>query len=334
LEFTPCIFRRFEEHSLNCAITTLKAENNNHTHRTTPTVCISCEIPKILSHVNCVNLVLEKIHAESMLQAQLVGPNISPHVVPIYCQAIVFQKGDTYKNKCSPECPERIPIHKDLSEESISIPDFKASGANDHQLRQAILTVLYKYHANYPERYNFFDMTIEFLANSLNLQPSDILRVIKPMEDEKEIETSEQSRYMKITSKGIRMIDEEPLFKRLDTAGVRVMGDQYNISGQAGAVGPGAKAEANTFNQMKQDIDIQVLAKELEQLSDYLATDAGDPEKEEDISTIVLARNAAQRGDKVKALERLSSVGKWVIDAATQVSASLVAAIIQKQMGL
>lgn len=62
--------------------------------------------------------------------------------------------------------------------------------------------------------------------------------------------------------------------------------------------------------------------------------DAGDPEKEEDISTIVLAKNAAQRGDKEKALERLSSVGKWVIDATTQVGTSLVAAIIQKQMGL
>jgi hypothetical protein len=224
-------------------------------------------------------------------------------------------------------------IHQDLSEENISIPDFNASRATDRQLRQAVLTVLYRYHADYPERYEFFDITIEFLASSLNLQPSDILRVIKPMEDEKEIETSEQSRYVKITSKGIRMIDEEPLFERLNTAGVRVMGDQYNISGQAAAVGPGATAEGNTFNQINQDIDIQVLANELEQLSQHLAADAGDPEKEEDIATIVLAKKAAQRGDTVKALELLSSVGKWVIDATTQVGTSLVAAIFQKQMG-
>jgi hypothetical protein len=223
-----------------------------------------------------------------------------------------------------------------LSGENISIPDFNASGATDRQLRQAILTVLYKYQSEYPERYNFFDATIEFLARSLNLKTSDILRVTKPMEDEKEIETSEQSRYVRITSKGIRMIDEEPLFERLDTAGVRVMGDQLNNFGQAGAFGSRAKAESNTFNQIQinQDIDMRALAKELEQISEYLAADAGDPEKEEDISTIVLAKNAAQRGDKVKALERLSSVGKWVVDAATQVGASLVAAIIQKQMGL
>jgi hypothetical protein len=267
-----------------------------------------------------------------MLQAPLVGPNISSSLLPVYCQAIVFQKGDTYETKCSPKCPTYTAIHKDLSEENISIPGFNASGSTDRQLRQAILMVLYKYHANHPERYEFFDITIEFLASSLNLQPSDVLRVIKPMEDEKELVTSEQSRYMRITSKGIRMIDEEPLFE-LNTAGVRVMGDQYNISGQAGAVGPGAKAEANTFNQMNQDIDVQVLAKELEQLSQHLAADAGDPEKKEDIATIVLAKNAAQRGDKGKALELLSSVGKWVIDATTQVGTSLIAAIFQKQMG-
>ncbi len=220
-----------------------------------------------------------------------------------------------------------------MSEKKISIPDFNASGATDRQLRQAILTILYKYLDDHPERYKFFDITVDFLASSLNLQASDILRVIQPMEDEKEIETSEQSRYMRITSKGIRMIDEEPLFERLNTAGVRIMGDQYINYGQAGAIGQEAKAEGNTFNQVNQGIDIQVLAKELEKLSEYLAADAGDAEKEEDIAIIVLAKNAAQRGDKGKALERLSSVGRWVIDAATQVSATLVAAIIQKQMG-
>jgi hypothetical protein len=334
LGLTPCIFRRFEEHSLNCAITSIKVENNNHTHRTTPIVCSSCTIPEILSQVNCVNLVLEKTHQGLEILGQAI-PNIIPHEFPAYCQAIVFQQNDTYETKCSPECPAYAAIHKDLSEEKISIPGFDAAEKTDRELRQDILTVLYKYHANHPERYEFFDITIEFLASSLNLQPSDILRVIKPMEDEKELVTSEQSRYVRITSKGIRMIDEEPLFA-LNTAGVRVMGDQYNISGQAGAVGPGAKAEANTFNQIpiNQDIDMRALAKELEQLSEYLAADARDPEKEEDIATVVLAKKAAQRGDKGKALELLSSGGKWMIDAATQVGASLVAAIIQKQMGL
>lgn len=328
---TPCIFRKFEESSLNCAITT---ETEKSTHKTTPTVCISCEIPNILSQVNCVNLVLGKTHVESMRQAQLAGPNILSLQDSVYCQVIVFERNDTYQTKCSPKCPAYTAIHQDLSEENISIPDFNASRATDRQLRQAVLTILYRYHADYPERYEFFDITVEFLASSLNLQPLDILRVIKPMEDEKEIETSEQSRYVRITSKGIRMIDEEPLFERLNTAGVRVMGDQYNNFGQAAAIGPEATAEGNTFYQINQDIDIQALARELEKLSEYLAADAGDPEKEEDIATIVLAKNAAQRGDKGKALERLSSVGRWVIDAATQVSATLVAAIIQKQMGL
>ncbi|MGA7952708.1 MAG: hypothetical protein WCA07_04220 [Gloeobacterales cyanobacterium] len=218
-----------------------------------------------------------------------------------------------------------------MREENISIPGFDATTKTDRELRQAVLTVLYRYHADYPERYEFFDITIEFLASSLNLQPSDILRVIEPMEDEKELVNSEQSRYVKITSKGIRMIDEEPLFERLNTAGIR---DQYNISGQAGAAGPGAKAEGNTFNQINQDVDIKALAIELEQLSEHLAADARDPEKEEDIATVVLAKKAAQRGDKVKVLELLSSVGKWVIDAATQTGVSLAAAIIQKQLGL
>jgi hypothetical protein len=266
-----------------------------------------------------------------MGQAQLAGPNILSLQDSAYCQVIVFQNNDTYETKCSPECPEHTSMHKDLSKEKISIPGFDAAAKTDRELRQAVLTVLYRYHSDYPERYEFFDITIEFLASSLNLRTSDILRVIKPMEDEKELMTSELFRYVRITSKGIRMIDKEPLFERLNTARVR---DQYYISGQAGAVGPGAKAEANTFNQTNQDIDIQVLAKELEQVSEYLAADAGDPDKEEDIATIVLAKKAAQRGDEVKALELLSSVGKWVIDATTQVGASLFAAIIQKQMGL
>jgi hypothetical protein len=326
LGLTPCIFRKFEEHSLNCAITTIKAEKD--THKTTPTVCTSCKVPEILLQVNCVNLVLEKKHSP------LADRSISSLLFPVSCQTIVFEQNDTYQTKCSPKCPAYTAIHQDLSEENISIPDFNASRATDRQLRQAVLTILYRYHADYPERYEFFDITVEFLASSLNLQPSDILRVIKPMEDEKEIETSEQSRYVRITSKGIRMIDEEPLFERLDTAGVRVMGDQLNNFGQAGAFGSRAKAEGNTFNQINQDIDIKALAKELEQVSEYLAADAGDPDKEEDIATIVLAKKAAQRGDKVKVLELLSSVGKWVIDAATQTGASLAAAIIQKQLGL
>ncbi|WP_404784699.1 hypothetical protein [Altericista sp. CCNU0014] len=119
------------------------------------------------------------------------------------------------------------PIHKDISkEEYISIDGFDAKSATDRALRQAVLAILYQYHARHPERFNCFDVTPKFIGECLGISIPDVVRVVAPMEEEGEVTTKRYAqdihfRYVTIRSKGIWMIDDEPLFERLNTAQVR-----------------------------------------------------------------------------------------------------------------
>ncbi|MBD1934160.1 MULTISPECIES: hypothetical protein [Cyanophyceae] len=151
------------------------------------------------------------------------------------CAAIGFNSREDYKTKCSHNCLKFQPVHQDLSNESlISIPSFDAAKSTDSKLRQAVLMILYEYHARHPDRYHCFDITSDFIAKSLNIRVADVVRVVSPMEEEGEVITERYLadsyfRYIRITSRGIQMIDEEPLFGRFDTAEVRRVGHLINM---------------------------------------------------------------------------------------------------------
>lgn len=263
----PCPYRKHKLGHLLCTITDTEVTENS-TNLTTANLCSECSVPEVIQQVNCTHLIQGKEHLGS---STFQGFNISESDIHRNCKFFGFAYAEEYKSKCSPNCPAYQPLHKDLSTESpISVEGFDLIQANDRKLRQAILAVLYKYHAKYPERYQLFDVTPEFVANSLGISANDAVRVVCPMEDEGEVATFRYAsdigfKYVRITSKGIRMIDEEPLFERLDTAGIRIMGDQININLQNSQVSEiNAGRQHQNHNETHQKMGIN--ATELKEL--------------------------------------------------------------------
>ena len=94
-----------------------------------------------------------------------------------------------------------------------------------------------------------------------------------------------------------------------------VMGDQYNVSGQAGAVGAGAHAHDMTFqqiwNQMSNQTDIAALAGELAVLRDAMEKEARQPSEKFAVGAVAAAEESAKQKDGPKTIEYLKSAGKW-----------------------
>lgn len=208
-------------------------------------ICRACKIPQIVNQVNCLNLSVGKQHEAVYKGSGNIG-FASQDEHHIDCPIYAFENPDDFNQKCSEDCPSYRPIHRSLSnEESISIEDFDANRATDCQLRQSVLAILYQYHVRHPERFNCFDVTPKFLGECLGLTIQDVVRVIAPMEEEGEVATKRYAHdihfsYVTIRSKGIRMIDDEPLFERLNTAQVRT---EMNFHGPT--YGPAGNIQGN-----------------------------------------------------------------------------------------
>ena len=116
------------------------------------------------------------------------------------------------------------------------------------------------------------------------------------------------------------------------------MGDTYNTSGQTGAVGPGANASGNTFNQIWQgksaEIDLATLAVELDRLRLALKQEASTPEQDAALGAVAAAQTAAQSGDGPTTLSYLSGAGKWALDVGTKIGTGVAVAAIKSGMGL
>ena len=109
-------------------------------------------------------------------------------------------------------------------------------------------------------------------------------------------------------------------------------GDTYNIPGQAGAVGPGARAEHNTFQQLQSGgVDLAKLAEELGRLREAMKGEAtGTREQDKAIGTVADAEEAAAAGDGPAALRHLKSAGKWTLGIAEKISVALVIEALKK----
>jgi len=119
------------------------------------------------------------------------------------------------------------------------------------------------------------------------------------------------------------------------------MGDKYEISGQAGAVGPNAHAHDNTFNQLQQigkqieqSMDMAALASELETLRQALKKEAATEEHDLAVVDIGTAKRAAEAKDSRKLAESLKSAGKWALDVATKLGVSLATEAIKQSTGM
>lgn len=115
------------------------------------------------------------------------------------------------------------------------------------------------------------------------------------------------------------------------------MGDHYE-TGQAGAVGPHAKAENNTFqqiwNQSSSEIDLPRLADELGKLRLALKAEGTTIEHDKALASVAAAEEAAQKNDGAGALRHLQAAGKWTLDVATKIGTSVAAKAITSAMGI
>ncbi|MFL5285451.1 MAG: pentapeptide repeat-containing protein [Rhodopila sp.] len=115
--------------------------------------------------------------------------------------------------------------------------------------------------------------------------------------------------------------------------GVAMSRDTYNIPGQAGAVGPGAHAEKNTFQQIQAGIDLPKLADELGRLRGAMKSEAtGTREQDKAIGAVADAEEAAAKGDGQAVLQYLKSAGKWTLGIAEKIGVPVVIEALKRAM--
>jgi hypothetical protein len=116
------------------------------------------------------------------------------------------------------------------------------------------------------------------------------------------------------------------------------MGDKFDVSGIAGAVGPNARAEGNTFNQYWNegagDADVSQLIAELGQLRETLKSRATSPEQDVAVAAVAQAEIAAKKGDRRSLLNHLSTAGKWVLDTAKEIGVTVAVSALKSALGV
>jgi hypothetical protein len=119
----------------------------------------------------------------------------------------------------------------------------------------------------------------------------------------------------------------------LEKVGPTMTQDTYNVSGQAGAVGPGAQAHDNTFQQIQAGIDLPKLAEELGRLRNAMRGEyTGTREEDKAIGTVADAEEAATRGDGPAALQYLKSAGGWTLGIAEKIGVALAVEALKRAM--
>lgn len=95
---------------------------------------------------------------------------------------------------------------------------------------------------------------------------------------------------------------------------VAMGGDTYNVTGNVGAVGPGATGTVNI-----QQIDLSDLAAELGRLRLALRERGAGAEHDIAMGEVAKAEQAANEGNRDGALRHLKQAGRWALDVATQI---------------
>ena len=111
-------------------------------------------------------------------------------------------------------------------------------------------------------------------------------------------------------------------------------GDTYSISGQAGAVGPGAHSHDNTFQQIRGGgLDLPKLAEELERLRNAMKGETtGTREEDKAIGAVADAEEAATKDDGSAVFGYLKGAGIWGLKIAEKIGVSLATEALKKAM--
>jgi hypothetical protein len=114
--------------------------------------------------------------------------------------------------------------------------------------------------------------------------------------------------------------------------------ENYNIYGQAGAVGPHAVAANNSFamnaDQVFAGINLATLSNELSTLRDNIRKEARTIDHDRAVVAVGDAASAAKIGDQAGLLAHLKSAGKWSFDIASKIGTSVAAKAIEKALGV
>jgi hypothetical protein len=112
------------------------------------------------------------------------------------------------------------------------------------------------------------------------------------------------------------------------------MRDSFHV-GQAGAVGPGAKASNPVLHQVVNlaDVNLESLAKELRDLADHLRKEVKTPEDHETLGTVVAAQMAAEQGDGPKATAYLARILPAVWDTCGKLGIGVAIRAIAQTLG-
>lgn len=123
---------------------------------------------------------------------------------------------------------------------------------------------------------------------------------------------------------------EQKIFNNIVIGG-ESMGDVYN-TGQAGAVGPGAKAENINFFQIIRgaigDASLRDLATELEQLREAMLAASKTEDQDKSVAAVAEAEEAAKKGDAKGVVTWLKAAGSWAAMMAEKISVAIAAKVI------
>jgi hypothetical protein len=106
---------------------------------------------------------------------------------------------------------------------------------------------------------------------------------------------------------------------------------QYNNYGTVGAFGDNAKTEK--FVQFSSS-DLSVLAEEIAALKQVANTRASTEDQKAAVTALSQAEEAAKAGNAESMLQKLKAAGKWIADLAASVGKSVLADMIEHQIGL
>jgi hypothetical protein len=116
-----------------------------------------------------------------------------------------------------------------------------------------------------------------------------------------------------------------------------VLGDRYEVHGQAGAIGPNSHAHDLTLQQVWSEnsgqIDLPALAGELARLRSALRERASTAQEDQAVADVAQAEISARRGDGPGALRSLRRAGKWALDTAVGIGVDVATAAITSALG-
>ncbi len=117
-----------------------------------------------------------------------------------------------------------------------------------------------------------------------------------------------------------------------------IMGDQYNVQGQTGAVGPNAHVHDVSFtqawNQIESKVDLAKLAGDLAALKAAMEGSASEPGEKFAVGAVAAAEQSALQRDGPKVMEYLKTAGKWALKVAEKIGASLATEALKSALGL